>query len=615
MIVKNEAYQLRPVLKSAKPFIDAWAILDTGSTDGTQKIIQEELGDVPGELFEEPFVDYSYSRNRALELFDNRTVYRLMMDGGDELLGGPQWISYLQSIRDKKDIECIKISWRWSGETLLVPHMCRTDAPWRYFGRVHNWLGRDDNHFPWVNCHNCIVKHSVPDTPEEAERHRKKWLRDIDVLKDELSKNPKDGRSSFYLAQSYASLDRNHEAFLQYQHSFHIKGWIEREYMSAQRAARLCEELPDQPWEVCLDWYLKALQTQPQRAEPLYQIARHYRAEKQYHLCYAFLSLAVRLPYPQDSAQDTNPWVYDFAIPDDFSVCAYWTSHHKEGLEAAKRALKHEPNNKRVQDNVRFHLREMQRQERKEKHLPAGYFENDCDLGAPSFHAGGAGAKGGSLEVQQSKLFAELPEEEAKKMTNVARPVQQHVSENLFLAQLVHSRKPARLLSFGTVPAPGALVHLNAAGTTVFLEHDSDRLAHARTEIGDDAQIEAVRYHTYLRDADLLLGQDTVLQLRQVPSVMSSQPWDIIVVDCRAMDFTSSALLLLAAPYLPATKAHLSSHGPMQAIYAAAQLARAQPGTDVVLLGCGQVCENYANRYLPAEKLKHQEATVRYYKM
>jgi hypothetical protein len=38
MIVKNEAHGIRETLESFKPFIDRWTILDTGSTDGTQRI-------------------------------------------------------------------------------------------------------------------------------------------------------------------------------------------------------------------------------------------------------------------------------------------------------------------------------------------------------------------------------------------------------------------------------------------------------------------------------------------------------------------------------------------------------------------------------------------------
>src|SRR6185436_6221997 len=66
MIVKDEATRINAVLASYRPYIDAWTILDTGSTDGTQDLVKRALEGIPGRLFEEPFVDFAASRNRAL---------------------------------------------------------------------------------------------------------------------------------------------------------------------------------------------------------------------------------------------------------------------------------------------------------------------------------------------------------------------------------------------------------------------------------------------------------------------------------------------------------------------------------------------------------------------
>ena len=51
MIVKDEAHTLGNTLLPLLPVIDAWYILDTGSTDGTQGIIRDTLRPVmPGNL-------------------------------------------------------------------------------------------------------------------------------------------------------------------------------------------------------------------------------------------------------------------------------------------------------------------------------------------------------------------------------------------------------------------------------------------------------------------------------------------------------------------------------------------------------------------------------------
>ena len=43
MIVKNESPVIERCLASVKKLIDYWVICDTGSTDGTQKLIQKVL--------------------------------------------------------------------------------------------------------------------------------------------------------------------------------------------------------------------------------------------------------------------------------------------------------------------------------------------------------------------------------------------------------------------------------------------------------------------------------------------------------------------------------------------------------------------------------------------
>lgn len=678
MIVKNEAYQLRPLLKSVLPYIDHWAILDTGSTDGTQDMIREELGSIPGELFEEPFVDYSYSRNRALQLYGNRTVYRLMMDGGDELIDGPKMRQYLQSIRDKKDIECIKIEWRWSGQLLMVPHLCRTDAPWKYFGRVHNYLARLDGTFPWVNCHSCVVKHTVPNTEEEAERHRKKWFRDIEVLKDELEKNPSDGRSSFYLAQSYSSVGMMKEAFLEYQRSYAIKGWIEREYMSAARAARLCEDLSTVPWETCQDWYMKAYQAMPNRAEPLLHIGRHYRTSKKYNLCYAYMSLAMRIPFPEEASQDISRTTYEREIPDDFSVCAYYTNHHEEGLYAARLAAKADPKNKRLQENVKHNERELAKQQRGQKRVPkislfsipqTQQQQQPVVDDASSAQAAGVAAltelftthpalsilssnatallaqtqaqaslsSSSTLSSSSSSSALSLPVLDEATVEHLAKTfvaAQHAVAESALAARLVKAHASGRVAVFGAGSDIDLWTSLisSAGGSSVIFEHDPDRVdalsASASNSLTSSSSssgavvIESVRYHTYLRDADLLLGQDRILELRHAPpswtsSSSSSQEtgaaagerWDAVVVDVRALEPIGVAV---------AVNARVQPHGPMQALYAAGRWLKQQKSNKaaVIVVGCvSKACTMFADRYLPASAKRMEESGVRYYRL
>src|SRR5687767_13630344 len=94
MIVKNEAHCIKRPLDSVKPYITHFAIVDTGSTDGTQATIREVLKDVPGSVTDRPWTDFATARNQSLAaarrefLSDNGSVdgYALVIDADEELV-------------------------------------------------------------------------------------------------------------------------------------------------------------------------------------------------------------------------------------------------------------------------------------------------------------------------------------------------------------------------------------------------------------------------------------------------------------------------------------------------------------------------------------------------
>src|SRR5262245_6230470 len=93
MIVRNESARIERCLKSVAPYISSWCIVDTGSTDDTLERITRFFRDanIPGEVVEDVFEDFSQARNAALRharvrVRSHKPQYFLLMDADMELV-------------------------------------------------------------------------------------------------------------------------------------------------------------------------------------------------------------------------------------------------------------------------------------------------------------------------------------------------------------------------------------------------------------------------------------------------------------------------------------------------------------------------------------------------
>lgn len=139
MIVKNEVHTLAKTLESVKGVADRVCLLDTGSTDGTQDLARRVVGDDKLDLFEEPFVDFSTSRNRCLDLAGDSSEFLLSLDADDVLVGGQRLREFLTSVKNLKG-EGYELKIAVTGALFTTVRLFRSRARWRYVGAVHELL-------------------------------------------------------------------------------------------------------------------------------------------------------------------------------------------------------------------------------------------------------------------------------------------------------------------------------------------------------------------------------------------------------------------------------------------------------------------------------------------
>ncbi len=294
MIVKNESAVITKCLDSVKGLIDHWVIVDTGSTDGTQKLIKECMKDIPGTLYERPWKDFSHNRNEALAFAKKKANYSLFIDADEILLFSE---TFTRPDLDK-DVYYINVKQKDSSEYLRW-FLVDNSLDWKWKGVLHELLESPQAKTQAVIT--GVVNYS--DTSLGARsKDPKKYLHDAETLAKALEKEPNNSRYQFYLAQSYANAGELCLALKEYQKRAEMaEGYAEETFVSLYIIARI-QELLNMPSTIVIDSYLKAHNHTPSRLEPLYYLGLHHMRAKNYAKAYILLNKgSLTIPSPSNN--------------------------------------------------------------------------------------------------------------------------------------------------------------------------------------------------------------------------------------------------------------------------------------------------------------------------
>jgi glycosyltransferase involved in cell wall biosynthesis len=356
MIVKDEEKVLARCLASVRPFIDSWVIVDTGSTDGTMRVAREALAGVPGELHERPWRDFGTNRTEALELARGRGEgdFFLLIDADEELYA-PAGYRLPKLEGDQYFVRC---QLDRSETTWFRATLARASIPWRYEGVLHEFLTADVPHTHGRVESLLIQSHSDGGRNVDPTA---KYRRDAGILEEALKADPGNVRTVFYLAQSYRDAGDLVQAHAAYARRGAMGGWPEEAWYALYQVAVISHRL-GHPWPFTLAAYLAAFQARPTRAEPLCDLARHYRGTEEWALGALFARAAAALPVPADTLFIEQP-VYTWRALDELAVAAYWLGEYRESATASRPVPPEHV--ERVRKNLEFAEEKMREQEKR----------------------------------------------------------------------------------------------------------------------------------------------------------------------------------------------------------------------------------------------------------
>jgi tetratricopeptide (TPR) repeat protein len=292
MIVKNEAAVIARCLRSALPHVHSWAIVDTGSTDGTQDLIRELAGELPGELIERPWVDFAANRNQALDLARRHGDYALILDA-DDMLEVDRGRRFGALTAPGYALEIVDRTTRYWRDALV-----RLDVDWHWRGVVHEEL--NSSQLDGVRKLGGARILRIGGGARSQGERTAKYRRDIEILRKALAAEPDNTRYAFYLAQSLRDAGDSAEAIDAYAKRVAMGGWEEEVYFSKFMIAWLRQELHGGPAEVVAA-YQDAHRFRPRRAEAAFFLARYAQAQGRLDLARDYARLAANTPVPNDS--------------------------------------------------------------------------------------------------------------------------------------------------------------------------------------------------------------------------------------------------------------------------------------------------------------------------
>ncbi|MBF8263291.1 MAG: hypothetical protein HW387_956 [Parachlamydiales bacterium] len=330
MIVRDESKVIERCLSSVKNIIDYWVIVDTGSSDGTQAIIRQAMKDIPGELFERPWIDFAHNRNEALGLARGKADYTLFIDADEQLvLTKPFDKNHLS-----KSFYVIK-SVGLDTEHFRI-HLVDRHPGWKWDGVVHESV-INSQEMEGGALHDAIIDFRPRDGHRFSDPN--KFLKDAEVLEKALQKDPANARYVFYLAQSYFNAREFPLALKNFEKRVSMGGEKGEVYISL-----LCigyvQDLLKMDDDRIIGSYLLAFQYNSSRAEPLERLGQFFYQKGWHFLGYLIAQYALSIPRTTDLSVHAFHWVYDYSLRLLFADCAFAINRFQESADAYRQVLK-----------------------------------------------------------------------------------------------------------------------------------------------------------------------------------------------------------------------------------------------------------------------------------
>ncbi len=349
MIVKDEAQIIERCLASVRNHISHWLIIDTGSTDGTPDLIRQALADVPGRLYDRPFVDFGYNRTEAVQAARVGADYTLVLDADEVLItsGDFAW-PHLET-------DVVEVAQMTGNHTRRHAALLSNRRSWQYDGVLFERLRTAETDT------RAFMPTLVVRELKDGFRHTsvtpiERNTLDARMLEAALREDPENLYLRYRLAACYRDSNRGTKALEAYTERAALGGDRGEVADSLLQVAHL-QQRSGAEADLVMAAYLNAWDAMPTRAEPLADLAGFAREQGKYSVAQLMAQRAMGMTPPLD-APYIDETVYLWRSVDEYAVACYWNGHVVESAIASHnliaRGVLPDAELPRVEQNLQF---------------------------------------------------------------------------------------------------------------------------------------------------------------------------------------------------------------------------------------------------------------------